>query len=211
MNLPTGIIKLYCTVPVNMLDLIQKHFGSSLLWPLWLISSRNWAGFCMPDPTSHTRFSSVLPKKAQIIVCEMAWIWSGWPGQVLAKCIWSRCKQVWQNHWAPLLAECNQPATSLPLSHLLAFFHRQPGSYCAKPAWVQPGSGWLSGLGQTDPVWKQASVQESLGLLLANTSKLIQIGSGMFTGIYWTDLKILNRSETERGPERSRRINTQGS
>ena len=33
---------------------------------------------------------------------------SGWPGQVLAKDIWSRSKLVCKNHWAWFLAECNQ-------------------------------------------------------------------------------------------------------
>ena len=44
---------------------------------------------------------------------------------------------------------------------------------------------WMawSGVDQMDPVWKQASMQESAILLLANTSELIQIGSSMFTGL----------------------------
>ena len=40
-----------------------------------------------------------------------------------------------------------------------------------------------SGFGQTDLVQKQASVQESSSPLLVNASKLIWIGSGIFTGI----------------------------
>ena len=50
----------------------------------------------------------------------------------------------------------------------------------------QPGSGLVlavSGFGQMDLVWKQASVQETSGPLLANTSTLIRTGSSMFTGI----------------------------
>ena len=34
------------------------------------------------------------------------------------------------------------PTTSFPLSDLAGFLHRQPGSYCAKPAWIWLGSGW---------------------------------------------------------------------
>ena len=43
-------------------------------------------------------------------------IQSGWPGQGLAKCLWSGSKPVCRNHWAWLMAGCNWPATSLPLS-----------------------------------------------------------------------------------------------
>ena len=39
----------------------------------------------------------------------------------------------------------------------------------------------VSGFGQTDPVRKQAGVQESSGPLLANVAESILIGFGMFT------------------------------
>ena len=68
---------------------------------------------------------------------------SGQPGQVLAKCNWSESKLVCKTHQARFLAECNRPATSSPLSVSVAFFHRGPGSYCAKPARIWFGSGWL--------------------------------------------------------------------
>ena len=81
------------------------------------------------------------------------------------------------NHWVPVLAEHIKPATSFPLSDSVAFFHRSPRAQLwAKPTWVQFGSGWLSGLGQIDPVWKQASLQESSGPFLATASELILIG-----------------------------------
>ena len=82
-------------------------------------------------------------------------------GQVLAKCIWSGRKPVCKNPRAWFLAECSWPATSFPLSDLVAFFHRWPWSYYAKPAWIWFGSGWLSGFNQTDPVQKQAGVCKS--------------------------------------------------
>ena len=73
--------------------------------------------------------------------------------QVLAKCILSGSKPVCKNHWAWFLAFLEwktcclcvgiQPSTSFPLSDLVAFFHRWPGSYCAKPAWTGLGSGSL--------------------------------------------------------------------
>ena len=71
----------------------------------------------------------------------------------------SRCVQ---ESSGPFLAEPNWPTTGFQLSVSDAFFHRRPGSYCAKPAQIQFGSGrvrfWANGY-----VWKQASVQESLG------------------------------------------------
>ena len=78
----------------------------------------------MPDPTSRVRFSSVFPDKAWVILCKagpdpiwMAWpgIRSGWPGQGLAKRIWSGSKPVCRNHLARFLAGRNRPATSFPL------------------------------------------------------------------------------------------------
>ena len=66
---------------------------------------------------------------------------SGWPGQVLAKRSWSGSRPVCRNHLARCLAGRNRPLTSFPLSHSDAFFHRRPGSYCAKPARIRFGSG----------------------------------------------------------------------
>ena len=48
-----------------------------------------------------------------------------------------------QESLGPVPAQCNWPAASFPLSDSVAFFHRRPGSYCAKPAWIWFGSGWL--------------------------------------------------------------------
>ena len=71
---------------------------------------------------------------------------SGWPGQGLAKRIWCagiRKQAGVPESWGPVLAEFNQSATSFPLSDSVAFFHRGPGSYCAKPARIRFGSGRL--------------------------------------------------------------------
>ena len=67
LSLYTGF--LLCRFPVNMQDPIWKHFGYVQLWPL--------RPACSQNPPSWIRFSSVLPKKAEIQ--------SGWPGQVLSK------------------------------------------------------------------------------------------------------------------------------
>ena len=90
--------------PVNTLDPVWKHFGYGQLWPLWPACCQNWARLCMPDLTSHTWFSSVLPEKAWIILCKTS----------------------------------------------------------SDPMWMT-----RSGFGWTDLVQKQAGVQESLGLVLA--------------------------------------------
>ena len=91
-------------------------------------------------------------------------IQSGWPGQGLAKCMWSGSKPVCRNHWAWFMAGYNWPATSLPLSDSVAFFHRCPRSYHAKPARIWFNSGWLHKvLAKMGLVRKQASVQETSG------------------------------------------------
>ena len=69
------------------------------------------------------------------------------------------------------------------------FFHRQPGSYCAKPAQIWFGSGWLC------QVWaKQIQSRSKLVCRYAriiwpmlpswsgSDANLMRIGSGIFTG-----------------------------
>ena len=73
-----------------------------------------------------------LQRRPRSCCAELIRVWSGWPGQVLGKHIWSRSKPVCKNHRAQVLAEHNWPTTGFPLSDLLAFFNRWPGTYCAK-------------------------------------------------------------------------------
>ena len=124
---------------------------------------RIYAGSGFPHPI---RFRFL--KKA---CAEPTRIRSGWPGQVLAKRIWSGSKPVCKSHRARFLAERNQPATSFAFSDSDAFFHRRAGSNCENRFWLT-----VSGFGQTDPVRKQANVQKSSGPLLANASQPIWIG-----------------------------------
>ena len=160
-----------------MPDPIREHFGYGQLWPLWPACSQDWAGSYLPDLTSHILFSSVFPKETWIILykADPDLIWMACQG--LAKCIWSGSKSMCRNHLAWFLAGCYRPATSFPFSDSVPFFHRWPGSYCAKTSqdmiWF-----WLtvSGFGQRDPVRKQASVQQSSDPLLANASQPIWIG-----------------------------------
>ena len=104
--------------PVNMLDPIRKHFGYSQLWSLLPLCSQNWAEWYMADPTSRIRVSSVFPEKAWNMLCNPSW-----PGQGLAKRIWSGSKLVWRNHRARFLVGCNWPTTTFLFSHSVLFFH----------------------------------------------------------------------------------------
>ena len=138
---------------------------------LWPAHGQNWAWCYMPDPTSCIRFSSVFPKKALIVLCktdpDLIWMTQQGFGQTLVS----------RNHLARFWAGCKWLATSLPLSDLVVFSHRRPRSCCAKWAQVRFSSGWLCPiLAKRDLVRKQAGVQESSGLPLANASEPIQIG-----------------------------------
>ena len=91
--------------------------------------------------TSCIGFNSVFPRRHGSYWAKLTQIRYGWPGQGLAKCIWSGSKLVCRNHRAWFLAGRNWPATSFPLSDSVAFFHRHPRSYCAKPAQIRFTSG----------------------------------------------------------------------
>ena len=84
---------------------------------------------------------------------------SGWPHQVLAKRIWSGSKPVCKNRRAQFWQNANGPP---PVSHFQTRLH----SFTDGPDHIvqnQPGSDWVLadcvGLGQTDPVRKQAGLQ----------------------------------------------------
>ena len=68
---------------------------------------------------------------------------SGWPGQGLAKHIWSGSKLMCRNHLVRFLAGRNRSTTSFQLLDSVLFFHRRPGWYCANPARIRFSSGWL--------------------------------------------------------------------
>ena len=124
-----------------MQDPIWKRFGYGQLWPLRPACSQNRAASCMPDPTS--AWDSVRPKKAWIMLCKTGPnpIWMAWWGFGQTHLVQ---KQVTvQESSGSVVAERYRPDTSFPLSHPVAFFHRRPGSYCAKPARIRFSSGWL--------------------------------------------------------------------
>ena len=68
---------------------------------------------------------------------------SRWPGQGLARRIWSGSKPRRRNHLARFLAGRNRPAASFRLSDSVPFFHRHPGPRYAKPDQIQFSSDWL--------------------------------------------------------------------
>ena len=130
----------------------------------------------MPDPTSRIRFDSVLLKKARVILRTTGPdpIWMAWSGCGQTHLVQKQACV--QKSSGLVLSERDRPATSFPLSHSAAFFHNRPGSYCATSARIRSGSGCLSGLGQTDPVRKQAGMQESPGPFLAIAFEPIRNG-----------------------------------
>ena len=148
----------------------SKHAGSNSegfwlcqLWPLWPTSSQNWLD-CI-----HAR--STFPHLIQFhsskegpdrIVKKLTRIQSGWPGEALAKQIWSGSKTVCQNHQACFW----QNATSLiPVSHFQTQLHSSAvGQNHIVQTSLDPIWLWLTipGLGKISQVQKQACVQESL-------------------------------------------------
>ena len=76
--------------PVNVLDLIRKHFGYCQLWPLWPACIQNQAG------------SDFLHLKAWIILCK-----TNWPGSYL-----DGLGRFWPNASSPImLCKTNWPGS----------------------------------------------------------------------------------------------------
>ena len=144
--------------------LVRCWFNASGLEVSWCARNiRPGSGKTQPARYQFPTFrpSCILPQMAQFILCKAIldpiWFWLNdlvWKQAGVQK---SSCL-VWRNATSML-------ATSFPLSDSDAFFHRRPGSYCAKPAWIQFGFGYMH------LVWKQAGVQESSGLILAERNQ----------------------------------------
>ena len=131
----------------------------------------------MPDPTSRIRFSSVFPKKAWVTLCrpDAGPIWMAWSGFGHMHLVQ---KQAGVQEPSGLVSGRTQPARyQFPTSRLGSVLPQTSRIILCKTS-PDPIYFWLivSGLGQTDPVRKQASVQESSGLLLANASQSIRTG-----------------------------------
>jgi len=145
--------------PVNIPGPIWKRFGCGHLRPLRPPFSQNRAGSYMP--TSHIRFGSVLPKEARIIFCKTGPDLMWWPGQVLAKRIWSGSKPMCRNHRARFWQNITGP---LPVPH----FETRLRSSTDGPDYIvpnQPGSDLVLAHTHSVRFWprKRAGVQESSG------------------------------------------------
>ena len=155
---------------VNMPDPIWKLFGYGRLW------SQNLAGSYIPDPHP-IRFRSSKEGPDHIVQNRAG---SDLDGPV----------RFWPNASGPEASQSaritgpgssrTQPARyQFPTLRLLvAFFHTRPCMITLRKTRPDPTWFWLTGtyFGQTDPVRKQAGVQESSGPLLANAAEPIRIG-----------------------------------
>ena len=73
-------------------------------------------------------FHFFLQRRHRSYCAKPTWIHTGWPGQGLAKCVWSGSKPVCRNHQAQCLAGCHQPAASFPTLRL--------GCVLPRTAWI---------------------------------------------------------------------------
>ena len=165
--------------PVNMPDPIWKCFGYGQLWPLWPSCSQNQAGSYMPYPTSRTCFSSVFPKQAWIVLRKTNPdpIWMVWSGSGETHLV--RKQAGVQESSGPVSGRTQPARYQFPTFRLGSVLPEMSRTILCKN---QPGSDLVLadcvGFGQTDPVRKEASVQESSGPLLANASQPISTGCG---------------------------------
>ena len=123
----------------------------------------------MPDPTSRIRFCSVFPKKAWIIFyrTDPDPIWMAWSGFGQTHLVWKQAGV--QESSGPVSGRTQPARYQFPTFRLRSVLPQTSRIILCKtspdPVWF-----WLtvSGFGQTDPVRKQAGVQEPSGPLLAN-------------------------------------------
>ena len=173
-----------------MPDTIRKRFGYGQLCPLRPTCSQNRAGLYMSDPTSRIPFSPVFPKKAWIILykIDLGPIWMAWSGFGQTHLVWKQGGV--QESAGPGFARTQPACCQFPTFRRVTVLPQTSRIILCKAS-PDPVQFWqiVLGFGQTDPVRKQANVQESSGPLPANASEPIQtmrIGSGMFTGyIYY--------------------------
>ena len=167
-----------------MPDPIRKRFSYGQLWPLRPACSHGQAGLI-----------AYMPEHAWFILCKTdpdpIWMaWSGfWPnssGPEASRCAGIIGPGFWQDANGPL-----------PVSHFPTRF-RFSTDVPDNTVQNQPGSGLVLA-DQTDPVRKQAGVQQSSGPLLATASQPIQSECGMFTELVLAEGEIhLIRSRRQR-------------
>ena len=132
----------------------------------------------MPDPTSRIRFSSVFPQEGMAHIAQtlsgsdidgMVRVWPNSPGLEASRCAGIFGPGFWKDATGPLPVSQFKTQVRSSTDVLDNIVRNQPGSDLF----------WLivPGFGQTDPVRKQANMQESSGPLLANVFQPIQTGS----------------------------------
>ena len=144
-----------------MPDPIRKRFGYGQLWPLRPACGQNRAGSYMPDANSRFRFRSVFPKQARIILRKTdpdpLWMaWSAFGQMHLVR------KQAGVQESSGPVSGRTQPARyRFPAFRLGSVLPETSRIILCKTS-PDPVQFWLtvSGFGQTDPVRKQAGVQE---------------------------------------------------
>ena len=103
--------------PVNMLDPLRKRFGYGQLWPLRPVMAIT-ASVQPESGRIHSIYRIRLPASVSAPIFQRrngsycakpTRIRSRWPGQRLAKRIWSRSKPVCRNHLARFLAVSDFP------------------------------------------------------------------------------------------------------
>ena len=109
----------------------SKYFGYGQLRPLRpaCTHSQNRRESMQPESVRLSTSVSVpfFQRRHGSYCAKPTRIRSGWPGQGLAKRIWSGSKLVCRNHLARFLAGRNRPTTSFPLSDAVPFFYGRPG------------------------------------------------------------------------------------
>ena len=157
-----------------MPDPIRKRLGYGQLWPA---CSQNRPESYLPDPTFRIRFSSVFPKKATIILrkTDPDLIWMAWLGFGQTHLFWKLASV--QESLGPVSGRTQPARYQFPTFRLRSVLPQTSRIILCKTS-PGPIKFWLgvSCFGQTDPVRKQAGVQESSGPLLANASQSSRTG-----------------------------------
>ena len=147
---------------VKLHNIKLSKYARSNLEAFWLQLVMAITAIIGPDHTcwiQHPTFNSILffQRRPRLYCVKLAQIkcWLNGSGPQKQASV--------QESLGPVLAECNRPATSFPLSDSVTFFHKQPGLYCAKPAQTSLVLADCARLAKTDPVKKQDGMQESSG------------------------------------------------
>ena len=115
------------------------------------------------------------------------WIWSGWPGQGLAKCIWSESKSVCRDQQVQFLVGCNWPATSSHFQTLLC----SSADIQDHTVWNQPRSSLVladcvrfsPNVSSLEASLCATIIQPTSGKSFQANPEQMRIGSGMFNGL----------------------------